>query len=106
MSLIEAKIVMTEAYESRFGIFNHMSEEAKQRPLASVAMFPSENTTDRGLFYDAAMEFSRNNYREIWGYTLSEFLSMPQWKVKMIRDITQEVLQSRVKAIDGLTNNQ
>lgn len=85
----------------RYGIFNHTTPEGKNRPLASVAFLPCENVIERGPLYDAMIEFTENSYKEIWGYTFSEFMGLPQWKVRMLREVTQEVMAKRETALNN-----
>lgn len=93
---------MQDQYEDQFGIFNHGA--ARDRPFSSVAMFPCENYTERSAYYDALVEYAEGNYQEIWGLNVLEFLNQPQYMVKMMREVTREVLQKKSQAIDAVRN--
>lgn len=94
---------MQDAYESRFGIFNHATN--KSRPLASVAMFPSEDTVAATALYDAYEEYARNGYKEIWGLSVGEFLNQPRYIVEMMREITIQVMKRKSSALDEVKAN-
>lgn len=99
---VDARIVMQDQYEYQFGIFNHGA--ASSRPFSSVAMFPSENYTERSAYYDALTEYAEGNYREIWGLDIQQFLDQPQYIVKMMREITNNVMQKKIQAIGDVRN--
>lgn len=100
LSPIKARITLQDAYETRFGIFDHFS--AHDRPLASVEMFECENFTEQSVFYDAYLEFAEKNYREIWGLNVQEFLGQPQYIVKMMREITTKIMEKKASMLKDL----
>ena len=93
---------MQDQYEYQFGIFNHGA--AGNRPFSSVAMFPSENYTERSNYYDALTEYAEGNYKEIWGLNIHEFLNQPPYMVRMMREITNNVMQKKIQAIGDVRN--
>lgn len=95
---VDAKIVMQDQYEYRFGIFNHGA--VKDRPMSSVAMFESENYTERSLYYDALTEYAEGGYRDIWGLDVHEFLNQPTYIVKMMKEITHNVIAKKNNVVD------
>ena len=68
-------------------------------------MHPCEDTVGRGLLYDAIVEFHESQYREFWGYTLDEFLSLPQWRVKLLREVTLVMTAKKTSALDEALKN-
>lgn len=102
-SLIDAKIAMYDMYEYHFGIFNHA--DAKDRPLASVAFHEAENYTERTVYYDALLEFAEGGFYEIWGLNVQEFLNLPTYVTKMMKEVTREVLQRKSKVVDEVRAN-
>lgn len=93
---------MQDQYEHQFGIFNHGS--SKDRPFSSVAMFECENYTERSAYYDALLEYADGNYKEIWGLDVHEFLNQPQYLVKMMREITKEIMGKKITAMNDVKN--
>lgn len=94
MNEVDLKVVLSDYYDSMYGIFQHGKEH--RRPFSTVAMFPSENFTERSTYYDSILEFGENGYHELWGLNLTEFLNLPQYLVKMIRSITQEIRKKKL----------
>lgn len=102
MNKIEARIVLTELYETRYKIHDHHHD--RSRPLASVAMFPSENVVENGMLYDTLEEFGGKNYREIWGLSLAEYLRLPRYMVQMLQKATERLIERRETMLSNLTN--
>ena len=93
LTVIDARIIMQDQYETRFGIYNHMSRN--DRPLASVAMFPCEDTVQNSVIYEDYEEFALKRYHDVWGLSVEEFLGLPQYKVRMMREIADAVAAKR-----------
>lgn len=102
VNTVDARIIMQDQYEYTFGIYNHSADN--KRPFSSVAMFPCENYTERSAYYDALLEYAEGNYREIWGLNVQEFLNQPQYLVKMMREISKDVMTRKMQAIDSVRN--
>jgi phosphoserine aminotransferase len=98
LTAVESKMVLYDVYETRHGIFNHHGA-SKSRPLASVAFHNSENFTEQSVLQDAIEEYAFENYREVWGLSLSEFLALPHYQVKMLRDTMPRIAERKRKAL-------
>lgn len=97
---VDSRMVLQDHYETRVGIFNHF--EPSGRPLASVAMHPSEDYTENSSLYDALEEYVEGGYKDIWGLNITEFLNQPQYLVRLQRKITKEIMKKRIAALDDL----
>lgn len=64
-------------------------------------MHPSENFTEGGMLYDSLINYAEKNYKEIWGLNLTEFLNLPCYMTKMLREITDTVHERKVKAVEN-----
>lgn len=98
---VDSRIVLQDIYETKTGIYNHFA--SKDRPLASVAMFPCEDTAGNSPLYDNLEEFAEKGYYELWGLNLKEFLSLPQYQVKILREITTRIYNEK-KAVAANLN--
>ena len=103
LSPLETRIFMQDQYEIRTGIFDHITN-GKERPLSSVAMFPSEDFTSNGRTYDMLQKYAHGNYREIWGLSIEEYLQLPQWKTRMMEKIADEILKKKTVALNAEIN--
>ena len=97
LNAIDARIVMQDQYESRFHIFNHYA--VSNRPLASVAMHPCEDSLLNSVMWSVYEEFALKRYQEVWGLSVEEFLNLPQYKVRMMREIADELNEKRNKVL-------
>jgi hypothetical protein len=97
-------MVLYDAYETRYGIFDHRGA-SQTRPLASVAFHDSENCTENSLLYDAFTEYARESYKDIWGLNLSDFLTLPHYVTRMLREITPEITKKRAKDAETVAND-
>lgn len=103
LSPLETKIFMQDQYEVRTGIFDHVTN-GKERPLSSVAMFPCEDFVANGRTYDILLKYARDNYREMWGLSIEEFMSLPQWKVRLMEKVSDEVMKKKTAEINNQLN--
>ena len=102
LNALDAHIVMRDQYELRYGI---MSPEQQRHPLSSVLMHPCEEVASTGKLRDLYEEFATKQYREMWGLSVDEFFDRPIWVVDMMREISDEVLRKRGRAVESLTNS-
>ena len=98
LSSIDARIVMHDQYEMRYGVFNHLA--AHKDPLSSVAMHPCEDTFTDSKLAELCEEYALLNYHEMWGLSLDEFLRRPTYEVQMLREISERVSKKRAAAVD------
>ena len=85
MDSISARLVMLDAYEVTYGIFNHADAALSvSRPLALVAMHDKENVTVHSELYNTIRRFRRYKVSQHFGMSLTEFLSMPTEYCNMI----------------------
>lgn len=78
-SFIDAKVALTDIYETSTGVWDHLSNthKKKNRPLASVALHESESVTEGSELYTVMERYIKNEvYKEI-GLSLTEFLNLP-----------------------------
>jgi hypothetical protein len=95
-SLIDAKIAFLDIYESRSGIWDHLTDTHKKRnrPLASVALHDCESITDGSDLYNVISRYVRNEiYKEI-GLNLVDFLNLPS---DVVQYLFKTIEESRVK---------
>lgn len=92
---IDLKFFLTDLYDRASGICP--AEKAAGRPFSSVAMHSAENFIGNGTMEDVLTDYVTGNYKEIWGLSLKDLLSMPHWKVRMIREVTPRVLELKAK---------
>ena len=102
LGAVDSRIVLQDQYETFFGIYNHLA--SKDRPLASVAMFPQEDYTENSPLYDALSDYAENGYNEIWGMSLKEFLDQPRYVVKMMREISLRIKEKKLNAVNNALN--
>jgi len=68
--------VLLEHYETVFGIYNHTANDP-ERPMASIAMHPAENTSDGSLLDERLQQFADKKVSHYFGLSLKEFLEYP-----------------------------
>lgn len=98
---------MYEYYETVYQIHNHLSSNSRDtaKPLASVAMHPCENYTEGSAMYDSLTLYAEMNYKEVWGLSVVDYLNLPAYFARMLREITAEVNEKKRKAIESVEQN-
>jgi hypothetical protein len=94
---VDAKVVLTEFYETLFKLYNHYGGD-NSRPLASVAMHPHEDFTSRSLLEESIKSFARKNIKETFGINYLEFMNLPRDVVEMMTTAAYEELKKKVEA--------
>lgn len=85
---ISAQLLLRDAYETSYTIYNHDSEDA--HPLALVSMHPKENATEYGPLYRTVYHYRLKDVNKYFGLNLHEFLSLPREYTELIFRIIDE----------------
>lgn len=102
---IDAQIVLRKLYETHFGIFNHMEEEAKEtitRPMASVALYDMEENGQGSPLYRRISQYIRNGIEKHTGLNLIEFLSLPREMIQFIYAECEKQSKTEVQGMEAL----
>lgn len=90
---------MFDLYETNFGIFNHLDKRATtRRPIASVAMHPSEDFTDESRLRACLRDFIRLQVGKHMNMSFTEFVELPSDIVYLVLEECKSV-QSKENAI-------
>lgn len=80
-TIAEAKNLLLKAYETTYGIFNHYANESEpviMRPLAAIALHPTERVGGPRSFIDEAMDlFIRFKVSHHTGCSFIDWLDLP-----------------------------
>jgi len=101
LDYIDAKLVMTDLYETEFGIYNHLSS-SNSRPLASVAMFDCEDINTDSLLEESIRTYVSKGIKDIYGLSLIEFLELPIDVIRMMFDIASDEQAKKNKTLSEL----
>jgi hypothetical protein len=96
---------MYDLYETVYGIFNHLHPSAKNRPLASVAMFSSEDINDAGLLELVIRRYVDKDIHSIFGLNLEEFLNLPMDIAEMLMEIATTNKEVKKQTLDDIERN-
>ncbi len=97
---IEAKMILQEAYEQSYHIFDHIAQariEAvmptpeKKRPLASVAMHFAEDHSSTSRLYETLRLYARHRVLHYTGLSWERFLAQPHDMAVHILETCQEM---------------
>lgn len=100
LSAIEARQYLRDLYDRVTGIYS--PKEAEGRPLIGVAMHKAEDYIGYSSYRDILTEYAINDYKELWGLSINDFLALPAWKVKVIREQTPLIRAEKKKQIDAI----
>lgn len=89
LNYIAATIVLRDAYEQMYGLFNHEHLGSK-RPLALVARHPSEDVFTYSRSYNTIRRFIENDVGSSLNCSLTEFLQMPREYTRLVMEIITE----------------
>lgn len=97
---IAAQLVIRDAYETQYGIFDHGSAEAG--PLALVEHRPKEDVTEYGSLYRTFYQYHLYEVHKEWGLSVTDFLNLPREYCALILRISSE----RAARLTKETNEQ
>lgn len=83
LSPIEAKIFMSDMYDIRYGIYNHVQNK---HPLSTVLTHDSEDVINNSLTKAVIEKYRIYEIQDLYGLSLLEFLSLPPDMASMILD--------------------
>ncbi len=97
MNCVDARIVLNEMYESKYGIYNHFASGTPQRPLAGVAMHPAEDINQGSLLEEAINTYTNRNIKDTFGLNFLEFISLPMDVCEMLTGAALAILKDKNK---------
>lgn len=79
---ISAKLLLLEAYETMYRIYNHENAPLNERgdpirPLALVAMHPQENDTNYSSLHRLIARYALHDIGDKFKISITEFLRLP-----------------------------
>ena len=77
-------------YDTTYGIFNH-DTLATTRPLAVIAMHPSEDVSHGGALYGRIDQFATLQVGKFFNMSLTEFLDMPSDVCTHILEVSSQM---------------
>lgn len=89
LGYIAAKIVLADAYDRMYKIFDH-ENFGDRKPMALVAKHPAEDVLTYSRAYNTIRRFIENDIGDVLNCSLQEFLSMPREYTHLVMDIITE----------------
>lgn len=102
-SNVDTKIILTDNYEDRFGIYPHLSGN-KNRPMASVAFHSCEDMLTHSLLAESMRVYEKKKIKEIFGISYTEYMSLPTTVASLMRDICEEVISRKTTEANNADN--
>lgn len=78
-----ALIVLRDAYERMYGIYDHQKQNVK-RPMSLVAKHPAEDIYTHSRAYNSVRRFIENDVYGSTGCNLQDFLALPREYTKLV----------------------
>lgn len=85
---IAAQLVIRDAYETQYGIFDHGDPAAG--PLALVEYRAKEDVSEYGSLYRTFYQYHLYEVHKEWGVDIIDFLSMPREYCALMLRISSE----------------
>ncbi len=99
---ISTKLVLQEAYETMYTIFDHENPAlSKMRPLAVVAMHPKENASEYSKLYRFFYRYTQHRIHELFGVSVTQMLELPHEIVEKMFEISAQHAKKETPQIEG-----
>ena len=100
---MQAKIVLDEAYEMEYDIYNHgVQDPSHPDPLRLIGYHPKEDCYKDSLFKDWVMKYLNAGIKDTFNLSIKEWMAMPMDRALELIDIAMEHIDRKTKAIDDL----
>lgn len=86
LSSVDGQLILNDLYETEYGIYDHLAKN-KKRPLASVAMQPSEDINDGSILEETLRTYVLKGIKDVFHLDVLEFLELPPDIVQMMFSI-------------------
>lgn len=106
----DSQLLMLERYDTSFGVFNHRATVESvpgtvDRPLALVAMHPSEDPITGSLLHERLKVFIELDIAKYVNISFPDFLDQPTYLCDLQIELCNEKQRKESEAIDrGLQN--
>jgi hypothetical protein len=108
---IGSKMILNQAYENTFGIYDYVSQAMKERnlaepslkePLSSVSMHYAENYCETSRLYELIQLYEICKIYQIYRISLSEFLEYPHDLVEYMLKTASEKTRKESKQTENM----
>lgn len=100
---IEAQILRREAYDTRYGIYNHSGDLDDKRPYAVVEYHWKEDTYATSFLHERLKMFIELKINTLFGYTPNELFQLPRHVVDTVFQVAKrELLKEHKKNTDNV----
>lgn len=72
-------MVLSDLYESRYGIYNHLAGNAKRKPFASVAMHPKEDYLGQSRLRMHYLRYLSEEVYQLTGESWEDYINQPAY---------------------------
>lgn len=97
LTYAQADQVLIEAYETNFGIFNHLQPNM-QMPWATSALHAPADFYEFSPYSLICDRFNDNQIGEIYKIDIQQFGSMPRFRQNILIDRAKEFLRKKAEA--------
>lgn len=99
---ISAKLVLTEAYELAYSLYDHNQEDA--HPWSLVLSNPKENYTDYSPLHRTIFSYRVRDVYKRYGLNLTEFLELPREFVDLLLEASANEAKEDNATAESIAN--
>lgn len=100
---MQAKIVLDEAYEMEYDIYNHgVQNPDNPDPLRLIGYHPKEDCYRDSLFKDWVLKYINGGIKDTFNLSITEWLSLPTDRATELMELSMEHIDRKTKTIDEL----
>lgn len=104
---MQAKIVLDEAYEMEYDIYNHgITDPQNPDPLRLIALHPKEDTYKDSLFKDWVTKYINAGIKDTFNLSLTEWMALPTDRAFELVEISMEHIDRKTKTIEDLEKDR
>lgn len=104
MSRYDAQVILEEAYDETYGIFDHERAPAEQA-LAIIAHHEIEETFSNSLFTEYAKRYRINNVKKYFGLDFDTFMEYPMEHIEELLKICAEEVERDSKKAQSIQSD-
>lgn len=105
MSSIDAQLVLSEVYQTTYGLYDHRANGNPSSPLKGACLHPKEDYITLGARHNFIRRFAICNVAKVSGMSYSEFIELTKDECDVWFEVCEHMSKAENAALNGAVND-
>lgn len=93
---------MKDFYEHQYGIYRHLDVDKPDRPMASVAFHPAEDTITNSYMVAAYETYVNKRIQKYFGLNVQEYLNTPRDHIEVMISVAEAAMARETETANSV----